>query len=189
VALFFGFIREYKGLDLLLDAWPAVVRARPRARLVVAGDPARLDPARRKELADRASSLGAILRFAYVPFEEVSTYFAAADTLVLPYRNISQSGVLLLSLSVGLPVIATRVGAFPEVLTDEESALLISPDSVTELESALVRLLGDPALRDRLAAGGREVANAYSWPTIAERTDALFVRLRSGGREPATLRP
>ena len=94
VALFFGYIREYKGLDLLLEAWPAVADARPAARLVVAGDPVRLSPERRGELERWAERLGAVHRFGYVPFSEVARYFAAADALVMPYRHISQSGVV-----------------------------------------------------------------------------------------------
>ncbi len=177
VALFFGYIREYKGLDLLLDVWPAVVEARPRARLVIAGDPVRLPPARRQELERQADRLGAVHRFAYVPFSAVPGYFAAADALVMPYRSLSQSGVLYLALSLGMPVVATRVGALPEVLSDGDSALLVPPESTAALTAAVVRVLGDPGLRDRLARGGRRVAQRHSWPAIAERTETALARL------------
>jgi glycosyltransferase involved in cell wall biosynthesis len=182
VALFFGYIREYKGLDVLLDAWPAVVRARPRARLVVAGDPVRLAPARRDELAARARSLGALIRFEYIPLDDVPWYLACADALVLPYRHISQSGVLLLALAAGLPVVATRVGGLPGMLEDGESALLVPPESPAALGAALVRVLGDAELRCRLSRGGRRVADAHAWPAIAARTEAAFLRLVEGGR-------
>jgi D-inositol-3-phosphate glycosyltransferase len=174
VVLFFGYIREYKGLDVLLGAWPAVAAARPRARLVIAGDPVRLPPSRRTWLETAASRLGAIHRFEYVPFSEVPRYFAAADLLALPYRHVSQSGVLFLALGLGLPVVATRVGALPEVLTDGENGLLVSPEAPAELASAIVRALEDDALRERLAQGGRRSAERYRWPSIAERTEALF---------------
>ena len=174
VALFFGFIREYKGLDVLFEAWPAVARARPDARLLVAGDPARLERGRRLQLESWATRLGAVHRFGYIPMADVSRYFAAADVLVMPYRHVSQSGVLFLALSLGLPVVATRVGGLPETLRDGESGLLIGPDSPGELAEALVRILGDPGLRERLAGGGRQVAAAHSWDVIAERTEAVF---------------
>jgi glycosyltransferase involved in cell wall biosynthesis len=177
VALFFGYIREYKGLDVLLEAWPRVVDAMPGARLVVAGDPVRLPPGRRVELESWAERLGAVHRFEYIPFAEVMRYFAAADVVVMPYRHVSQSGVLYLALSLGVPVVATRVGGLPEVLTDGDNALLVPPESPPALAEALVRVLGDPGLRSRLAEGGRRVADEHSWSSIAEQTEAAFARL------------
>lgn len=182
VALFFGFIREYKGLDVLLDAWASLdPSARPR-RLVVAGDPARLEPGRAAELEARARALGAVTHFRYVPFEDVARYFAAADVLVLPYRKISQSGVLLLAMSMGVPVVATRVGAFPEVITDDESGILVPPGDAKSLAAALDRALRDPALRDRLASRAEAIVReTYSWTAIAARTESLFRGLSTNG--------
>lgn len=177
VALFFGYIREYKGLDLLLEAWETVLDARPGARLVVAGDPVRLAPARREELEAWATRLGAVVRFEYIPFSDVARYFGVADVLVMPYRHISQSGVLYLALALGVPVVATRVGALPEMLRDGESAVLVPPESPGALTEALIRVLGDPELRDRVAQGGRRVAEEHSWPSIAERTESAFAGL------------
>lgn len=180
VVLFFGFIREYKGLDLLFEAWPEVIAARPNARLVVAGDPVRLPVERRRELEDWATRLGAIHRFGYVPFDDVGQYFAAADLLVMPYRHISQSGVLYLALSLSLPVVATQVGVLPEMLRDGESAVLVPPESPSALAEGLIRALGDPVLRARVAAGGRAIAEDHAWPAIAERTERVFEALIEG---------
>jgi glycosyltransferase involved in cell wall biosynthesis len=174
VALFFGYIREYKGLDVLLDAWPAVAGARTRARLVIAGDPVKLPASRREELRAWAQRLGALHRFAYIPFDDVGRYLASADVVVMPYRHISQSGVLFLALSLGLPVVATRVGGLPEVLSDGENGLLVSPESPGELATALTRVLADRDLRARLSDGARRVADAHSWDVISERTESAF---------------
>jgi glycosyltransferase involved in cell wall biosynthesis len=180
VTLFFGYIREYKGLDVLLEAWPAVTRARPQARLVVAGDPVRLAPARRRELEAWAARVGAVHRFGYVDVADVMHYVTVADVLVMPYRHVSQSGVLFLALSVDLPIVATLVGGLPEVLRDGDSALLVPPESPEALSDALIRVLGDQDLRARLAQGGRLVAAAHSWKFIAERTEWAFAGLLAG---------
>ena len=97
----------------------------------------------------------------------------------MPYRRISQSGVLYLALSLGVPVVTTTVGALPEVLDDGESALLVPPESPADLSNALIRLLGDPELQERLARGGRRVADEHSWQSIAEQTEKEFARLAS----------
>ncbi len=177
VALFFGYIREYKGLDVLLEAWPTVMDARPRARLVVAGDPVQLRRERCEELESWATRLGVVHRFDYIPFADVARYFGAADVLVMPYRHISQSGVLFLGLSLGVPVVASRVGGLPEMLKDGDTALLVPPNSPTALAEALIKVLGDPDLRDRLTRGGRVVSNQHSWPIIAERTESAFAEV------------
>lgn len=177
VALFFGYIREYKGLDVLLDAWGAVTAARPGARLVVAGDPVQLQMQRREELENRARQLGVVHRFDYIPFADVARYFSAADVLVMPYRHISQSGVLFLGLSLGVPVVASRVGGLPEVLRDGDSVLFVPAGEPAALAEAVIRVLGDARLREHLAQGGRKVAEQHSWPSIAERTECAFAEV------------
>jgi glycosyltransferase involved in cell wall biosynthesis len=178
VVLFFGYIREYKGVDVLLDAWPEVARARAGARLVIAGDPVRLPGDRCEQLLSAARKAGAIAHFRYIPFEEVGRYFAAADIVVMPYRHVSQSGVLFLALSLGLPVVATRVGGLPEVLQDGDSALLVPPESPSALASALIKALSSEPLRKRLGDGARRVAEAHGWPAIAASTESALLQLQ-----------
>lgn len=183
VVLFFGYIREYKGLDLLLDAWPRVAAERPLARLVIAGDPVNLTPARRDQLEAWAERVGALHRLEYIPFQEVGRYFSAADVLAMPYRRISQSGVLFLALALGVPLVATRVGALPEMLTHGDSAMLVPAESTAALADALTEVLGDDELWRRLARGGRRVAAQHHWGSIAERTERAFETLNVAHRE------
>lgn len=172
--LFFGYLRPYKGLDLLLDAWPMIAGQYPDARLLIAGDPVRLSADEQRALRERADALGATHRFEYIPLDAVASWFAAADLLVLPYRNISQSGVLYLALALGVPVVATAVGAWPEMLTNNENALLVPPEDVGELAGAVSRALGDARLRARLSEGGRRLAAEHSWDRIAIKTEQVF---------------
>ncbi len=149
-----------------------MVAARPRARLLIAGDPGRLSQARRRELSSWAQRVGAIHRFEYIPFTEVPRYFAAADVLAMPYRSISQSGVLYLALSLGLPVVATTVGALPGTLRDGESARMIPPETSTALAIYLGYLLGDVELRGRLARGGRQ-PSLKAWTISSSSTPRI----------------
>ena len=85
-------------------------------------------------------------------------------------------------LKQGRAVVATAVGGFTDVLENERSALLIPPEDPGAIATAVLRLLSDPALSDRLRAGGAEYAASVSWDTIAEKTEAAFEELTSGAR-------
>src|SRR6059036_3546497 len=113
VALFFGYVRRYKGLDLLLSAWPRVRGRRP-VTLVVAGEFYE-DPAPYRALAKAAGGEPAVrLMEHYLPDDEVESLFKAADVVVLPYRSATQSGVTHVAFALGVPVITTDVGGLPE---------------------------------------------------------------------------
>ena len=112
VLLFFGLVREYKGLRYLLQALPAVQRALGNVHLLVVGEfwhekQAYLDQIRQLGVADRVTVVDR-----YVPNEEVPLYFAAADVVTLPYVHATQSGVVQLAYGFGGPVITTHVGAY-----------------------------------------------------------------------------
>ena len=168
VVLFFGLLRPYKGLDVLLEAWRGI----ERAELWVVGMP-RMDT--------RALRAGAPpgVRFVerFVPDGQVPALFRRADLVVLPYREIDQSGVLFTALGAGTPLVLSAVGGFPEVAA-AGAAELVPPGDADALRAALQRLLADPAARERLAAGARRAAHErYGWDAIARRHLELYARL------------
>ncbi len=118
VALFLGLIRPYKGLDLLLPAFAEVQRALPAARLVVAGlpRPSFRPYARQIERLGLGERVRTDLR--YLPQTAMDDYLAAADLVVLPYRDASQSGVLGAALALDRPVVASATGGIPEMLAE-----------------------------------------------------------------------
>jgi glycosyltransferase involved in cell wall biosynthesis len=100
-----------------------------------------------------------------------------ADLVVLPYRNIEQSGVLYTALAFGRPLVLSAVGGFPEV-AERGAARLVPPEDPAALASALDELIADPAARERLAtAAAHEAATTYSWDRIGEATAALYREL------------
>jgi glycosyltransferase involved in cell wall biosynthesis len=168
VVLFFGLLRPYKGLDVLLEAWRGI----DGAELWVVGMP-RMDTAPLR--AGAPPGVRFVERF--VPDAQVGALFRRADIAVLPYREIDQSGVLFTALGAGTPLVLSAVGGFPEVAA-EGAAELVAPGDPAALHDALARLLGDPAARERLAAGARRAAaERYGWASIAERHLALYARL------------
>jgi glycosyltransferase involved in cell wall biosynthesis len=160
VVLCFGLIRPYKGIDVLLEAWRGI----EDAELWIVGLP-------KVDLAPLRAAAPPGVRFVprFVADEEIPAFFRRADLVVLPYREIDQSGVLFTALAFGAPLLLSAVGGFPEVAATGAAELVPSGDAGA-LHDALARLLADPAARVRLAAAAREAAaGAYSWDRIAEQ--------------------
>ncbi|KAB2949537.1 MAG: glycosyltransferase family 4 protein, partial [Thermoanaerobaculia bacterium] len=147
VVLLLGSLSGYKGVDLLLEAFARVAARRPDARLVLAGFPTPdfdLDEHRR-----RATGLGLAERVTwaagYVPATEVAAWLRLAAVAVFPYREVSQSGALALAATFAVPVVASRVGALPEMLEEGAAGLLVAPGEIGPLADAILALLDDPA--------------------------------------------
>jgi glycosyltransferase involved in cell wall biosynthesis len=157
-----GLLRPYKGLDVLLDAWRGI----DGAQLWVVGMP-------RMPLPD-ALPPGVRLVPRFVTDAELAGVLRRADLVVLPYREIDQSGVLYAALGLGRPLLLSAVGGFPEVAATG-AAELVAPGDAGALRAALRRLLDDPARRDALAAAAAQQARTtYSWAAAARRHAALY---------------
>jgi glycosyltransferase involved in cell wall biosynthesis len=178
VVLFFGLLRPYKGLDVLLDAWRGV----SGAELWIVGRPLIDVTALRAQAPPRVRF---VTRF--VSDAELPAYFRRADAVVLPYSRtdrFDQSGVLAISLAFGKPTVLTDVGGFPEVAAAGAAALVPAGDPVG-LRETLARVLEDQAERERLARGAAAAATGpYSWDQAAGKTVALYRELLQA-RRPA----
>ncbi|MFY1635785.1 methyltransferase domain-containing protein [Solwaraspora sp. WMMB335] len=144
VLLFFGGIRPYKGVEQLLDSFSVAGRRDPRLRLMVAGQPKRLDP--RSRLLERCEADPLVIPvFTAIPNQEIQLYFKAADTVVLPYRSVLNSGIFHLAISYGRPVVAPRVGSLASLL-DPAFSITFDPADRHGLSEAL---LAAPRLHGR----------------------------------------
>src|SRR3954453_18391313 len=167
VVLFFGLLRPYKGLDVLLDAWRGV----EGAELWIAGMP-RMDVAPLRA----ASPPSVRWLLGYRPDAELAALVARADLIVLPYREIEQSGVLFTALGAGKPLVLSDVGGFAQV----EAAVHVGPGDPVALRAALRDLLGAPTRRAELAAAAaRSAREDFGWDPIAQRTLALYASLQA----------
>ena len=168
VVLFFGLLRPYKGLDVLLQAWRGI----EGAELWVAGMP-------RMDVAALRARAPASVRFDlhFINDSELRGYFRRADLVVAPYLQADQSGVLFTALAFGKPIVLSDVGGFPE-LGDAGAAQVVPAGDAAALHDALARLLADPAQRAKLAHGAATAARErYAWPAIARSTLDLYARL------------
>ncbi len=167
--LFFGLLRAYKGIDVLLRALVHM----PEARLVVAGDP--LDPV--EPLQDLARELGVDARvewrLGFLPDDEVAPLMRAAAVVVLPYRRTDASGVLATAIGHGRPAVVTDVGSLGETVRDFGLGEVVPPGDERALAEACVRIL-DP---DRLAAafeGTRAARKALTWDAAAREHERVY---------------
>jgi glycosyltransferase involved in cell wall biosynthesis len=121
-----------------------------------------------KQLLDEVPQVRLINR--WVDEKDIAGIFQQADVVVLPYTAGSQSGVIPIAASFGLPVIATRVGGIPEQIEQETTGLLVEPGSVTELAAALQRLMDDPPFSRQMGENlQQEYRKNKSWKEISGR--------------------
>lgn len=157
--LFFGIVRRYKGLDLLLQA---LASTKPEISLTVAGE----IWADREDLLKLISELqlGERVKLSdgYVAAEDVPGYFADADALVLPYRSGTASQNALIALQFGIPVIATRAGAIGAAISDGVNGILCEPADVADLTRAIGRLY-EPGVLEQLQRGVRAPDTERAW--------------------------
>jgi glycosyltransferase involved in cell wall biosynthesis len=168
--LFFGTWTRYKNIDLLLDAFALVRAQRPDAELVMAGVVAA--DTSFEAIEQRARDIGGIeLRPGYVAIDDVAKLFGQARVVALPYELVNISGVVHLAYSYGRPVVASDVGSMRDVVRDGETGFAVPPGAAS-FAAALVRLLDEPGLADRLGQAGRYFVDHES---SADAVAARFV--------------
>ena len=180
VLLFFGYVRHYKGLDIMLRAMPAILLREPSLRLVVAGHFYE-DVSFYRQLVDQLGLGGNVdLYPGYVSAERSALYFAAADAVVLPYRSATQSGVVQLAYGYGLPVIVTQVGALPEMVRPGETGWVARDSSPEGFAEAVGEFLDS---RERLASMRPAIEafrSDYSWEAFADAAGSFLETIAAG---------
>lgn len=173
--LFFGRILPYKGLDVLLDAFPLIKERIPEVRLLIIGSGG-LKPyfARLQNLQD----VSIVNR--WIADDEVASYFSQADVLVAPYVDASQSGVIPIAYAFKTPVITTRVGGLSEQVENGKTGLLVDTGNIAALAEACVCLLSNPVWAASLGEAGYQTATReWNWDRIAKLVYASCAKAAS----------
>ncbi|MCB8951141.1 MAG: glycosyltransferase [Ardenticatenales bacterium] len=169
--LFFGFVRPYKGLDVLLRALPAVLAQQP-VHLLVVGEFWQGEAAYQALIERMGVAEAVTLWNQYVPDEQLVACVRRADAAVLPYRSATQSAVAQVAFGQGTPVITTNVGGLAEAVQDGRTGLVVPPDDPAALAAAINRFLGEklgPTMRAHIAAD----QDRFSWGNLVRALEDL----------------
>jgi glycosyltransferase involved in cell wall biosynthesis len=183
VALFFGQIDEYKGVETLIDAAALLVQKDPSFILIVAGKSKRQSNYVLKLKTQVGKSLpekNVMLRLHFIPENEVETYFSATDCVVLPYKRIFQSGVLFLAYRFGVPIIATDVGSFSEDVIESVTGFICKPNDAKDMAAQLQLFFNSTLFHQREKTRLSIVGLAekkYSWTNIGRQTHKIYTDL------------
>lgn len=176
VLLFFGYVRAYKGLHVLLEAMATVVRSLD-VHLLVVGE--FYDDERKYRQQVQALHLGdhVTIHANYVPNDRVREYFSAADAVVLPYISATQSGIAQIAFNFERPVIATDVGGLAEVIRTDSTGIVVPPGDASALANAIVRFYREGKER-AFSLAIREEKHRYSWSAMVEAIEDLSRGIR-----------
>lgn len=162
--LFFGLIRDYKGLDLLIDAFSKLDND---YQLVIAGEVYSNLKGYEEQIEKSGVSDRIFFFNRYIPDDEVHIFFSAADVCVLPYRTATQSGITAASFHFEVPIIATNVGGLKEIIGDKEMGMIVDQPSVELLKEAILTYF-EGNLKEKYQINIRKQKEKNSWAEFSK---------------------
>lgn len=173
IMLFFGYVREYKGLKYLLNAMPQICGEDDQIRLWVVGEFGS-DKEEYRELIRELELTGKVrVQDSYTPDREVEKYFAAADLVVLPYISATQSGIVQIAYGFTKPVVVTDVGGLPDVVEDGSTGYIVEPGNSGAIAEAVSRFFKENQA-ERMRENIVKEAYRFSWERMGEVVEGFF---------------
>lgn len=174
--LFVGRMEKRKGFKYLLGAYELVKKEFPECRFIVVGPEDRTSRKYQKIAAKR--KLKDIVWAGYVPYAELPRYYKSADVFCSPAVDKESFGIILLeAMAAGKPVVASNINGYAELVRDGIDGLLVQPKNEEALSKAILKLLRDDWLRDRIGAMGEIKAKDYGWETVARQVMDFYEKL------------
>ena len=167
--LFFGRITDYKGIDILINAFQLLRKKIPHASLTIAGE-GNYD-------FSKHNLANVQLHNRYIETNELFHLINDSTFVVCPYIEATQSGVVMTAFSLSKPVIATKVGGLPEMVEDNKTGILVNPNNSIELSAAMITLLKNESKRDIFSDNIRQLyfnQGKYSWDTTANNMLLIY---------------
>jgi glycosyltransferase involved in cell wall biosynthesis len=179
VLLFFGMIKRVKGLEVLLRALIEVKQQQPDVILLVAGKVWENDFTPYQKIIDENNLQEfCLLHTKFIPQEDVAHYYCASDLVVLPYKEIYQSGVLMMTLSYEKPALVSNLPPLKEVIKDNENGFLFESENSSSLAEKINCILSDEKQWEIVRKNGAElIKTAYSWDEIGKQTKEAYQTL------------
>ena len=167
--LFFGFIRDYKGLDILLNAMGEHILADLPVKLIVAGEFYSSDQPYFKIIREKGLGNRVVLHTQFIPNDKVAAYFCASDLVVQPYKDATQSGVTQVAYHFDVPMVVSNVGALPEMVPNNVAGIVVKPDA-QKVAKAIHRFF-TKNMAEELIEGLKSQKERFSWSRL---TEAVF---------------
>ena len=174
--LFFGQIKKVKGLDVLLKAFALLRKKNANVQLLIAGQTWKMEEEEFLAIIkENKMEDDCILRLEYIPNDSIPYYFKATDVVVLPYRKIYSSGVLIRSLDYGAAIIASDLAVFKDIIIDSENGILFQTENHEDLCSKMLTLLSDNLGAEKLRLAAKKTADEqFSWKLIGEKIKEVY---------------
>ncbi|WP_243114576.1 glycosyltransferase family 4 protein [Eisenbergiella sp. OF01-20] len=174
VLLFFGFVREYKGLRYLIEAMPEISRNIADIKLMIVGD---FGSEENKEayvnlIKENEAEEFIDIYDGYIPDREIEKFFAACDLVVLPYVDATQSGIVQIAYGFEKPVVVTDVGGLPDVVEDGKTGYVVEARNQGELAEAVITYFQEQKETD-FEKNVRDEAYRFSWERMTEIIERL----------------
>lgn len=177
VLLFFGFIREYKGLRYLIQAMSEVVKELGKVTLLIVGDFQGEEEKQSYLNLIQNQKVGKSIRVydGYIPDQEVEKFFAASDLVVLPYVSATQSGIVQIAFGFEKPVIVTNVGGLPDVVEDGKTGYIVEAENIIQLSNRIVQYFKEKKELE-MQENVKKEAERFSWDRLVEAVQKLYLR-------------